>query len=52
MQRHLRHSDPQTALRHYAKVIPESLRAAVNALDAKIVGTSNKTGGPSQPVHS
>jgi integrase len=43
MQRHLRHTDPQTTLRHYAKVIPESLRAAVAALDEKI------TGGPVAP---
>jgi integrase len=39
MQRHLRHSDPKTTLRHYAKVIPESLRGAVAALDAQITGT-------------
>jgi integrase len=39
MQRHLRHTDPQTTLKHYAKVIPESLRAAVVALDAQITGT-------------
>jgi integrase len=38
MQRHLRHTDPQTTLKHYAKVIPESLRAAVATLDAKITG--------------
>jgi integrase len=38
MQRHLRHTDPQTTLRHYTKVIPESLRAAVAALDEKITG--------------
>jgi integrase len=38
MQRHLRHTDPQTALKHYTKVIPESLRAAVAALDAQITG--------------
>ena len=36
MQRHLRHRDPQTTLKHYAKVIPESLRAAVAALDEKM----------------
>jgi integrase len=36
MQRHLRHSDPQTTLKHYAKVIPASLRAAVAALDEKM----------------
>ena len=29
MQRHLRHTNPQTTLKHYAKAIPESLRAAV-----------------------
>jgi integrase len=40
MQRHLRHSNPQTALKHYAKVIPESLRYAVAALDAQIIGTT------------
>jgi integrase len=40
MQRHLRHTDPQTTLKHYAKVIPESLRAAVAALDEKITGAS------------
>jgi integrase len=39
MQRHLRHTDPQTTLKHYAKVIPTSLRAAVAALDAQITGT-------------
>jgi len=39
MQRHLRHTDPHTTLKHYAKVIPESLRAAVAALDAQIIGT-------------
>ena len=38
MQRHLRHTDPQTTLRHYAKVIPESLHSAVAALDAQITG--------------
>jgi integrase len=38
MQRHLRHTDPKTTLKHYAKVIPESLRAAVAALDAQITG--------------
>ena len=40
MQRHLRHTDPQTTLKHHAKVIPESLRAAVAALDAQITGAS------------
>ena len=38
MQRHLRHSDPHTTLTHYAKVIPESLRSAVAALDSQIMG--------------
>ena len=38
MQRHLRHSDPRTTLKHYAKAIPESLRTAVAALDAQITG--------------
>jgi integrase len=41
MQRHLRHSDPETTLRHYAKAIPESLRVAVAALDAQITGGAN-----------
>ena len=41
MQRHLRHSDPETTLRHYAKAIPESLRLAVTALDAQITGGKN-----------
>jgi integrase len=39
MQRHLRHSDPETTLKHYAKAIPESLRTAVAALDAQMTGT-------------
>ena len=38
MQRHLRHSDPETTLKHYAKAIPESLRSAGAALDAQIKG--------------
>jgi integrase len=38
MQRHLRHTNPQTTLKHYTKVIPESLRSAVAALDAQITG--------------
>jgi integrase len=42
MQRHLRHSDPQTTLKHYAKVIPASLRSAVTALDKEITGTTTK----------
>jgi integrase len=42
MQRHLRHTDPQTTLKHYTKVIPESLRTAVAALDAQITGLSGK----------
>ncbi len=41
MQRHLRHSDPETTLRHYAKAIPESLRQAVAALDTQITGGMN-----------
>jgi integrase len=46
MQRHLRHTDPQTTLKHYAKVIPESLHAAVAALDAQITGAPGKTRKP------
>jgi integrase len=42
MQRHLRHTDPQTTLKHYTKVIPESLRTAVAALDAQITGSPDK----------
>jgi integrase len=42
MQRHLRHSDPETTLKHYAKAIPESLRTAVAALDAQIIGTRDR----------
>jgi integrase len=42
MQRHLRHTDPQTTLRHYAKVIPESLRSAIAALDSQITGAQLK----------
>lgn len=38
MQRHLRHTNPQTTLKHYVKVIPDSLRSAVAALDAQING--------------
>ena len=44
MQRHLRHTDPQTTLKHYAKVIPESLRQAVAALDAQITGVPKEPG--------
>jgi integrase len=40
MQRHLRHSTPQTTLRHYTKVIPASLHSAVAALDAQITGVA------------
>jgi integrase len=43
MQRHLRHTDPQTTLKHYAKVIPESLRQAVAALDAQITGAPRES---------
>jgi integrase len=54
MQRHLRHSNPETTLKHYAKSIPESLRTAVAALDAQITGTPGSsiaacaTSGPSE----
>src|SRR5215469_5814477 len=41
MQRHLRHSNPETTLKHYAKAIPESLRTAVAALDAQITGSQS-----------
>src|SRR6202049_2553116 len=52
MQRHLRHTNPQTTLKHYAKVIPESLRAAVAALDAKITGAPGERGGASGSINS
>lgn len=39
LQRHLRHTDPQTSLKHYTKVIPESLRSAVAGLDEKMCGS-------------
>lgn len=53
MQRHLRHTDPQTTLKHYAKVIPASLRAAVAALDAQITSAPLDEGhdGSSQTQH-
>lgn len=50
MQRHLRHTDPQTTLKHYTKVIPESLRSAVAALDAQITGPPSDTLSHSQPA--
>ena len=43
MQRHLRHTDPQTTLNHYTKVIPESLRSAVAALDAQFTGAPGES---------
>ena len=52
MQRHLRHSDPRTTLKHYAKALPESLRAAVAALDAQITGRADgpkPAGGTAKP---
>jgi integrase len=49
MQRHLRHTDPQTTLKHYAKVIPESLRAAIAALDARITGAPSNTSVNANP---
>ena len=52
MQRHLRHTDPQTTLKHYAKVIPESLRAAVAALDAKITGAPDQRRGAPRSTNS
>jgi integrase len=48
MQRHLRHSDPQTTLKHYAKAIPESLRTAVAALDAQMTGTHRAPKTPAE----
>ena len=43
LQGHLRHTNPQTTLKHYTKVIPESLRAAVNALDENIATAANES---------
>jgi hypothetical protein len=41
LQGHLRHTNPQTTLKHYTKVIPESLRTAVAALGQKISTAAN-----------
>ena len=41
LQGHLRHTNPQTTLTHYTKLIPESLRAAVAALDDDIATAAN-----------
>jgi integrase len=43
LQGHLRHTNPQTTLKHYTKVIPESLRAAVEALDENIAAAANES---------
>lgn len=43
LQAHLRHTNPQTALKHYTKVIPESLHAAVAALDEDIAAAANES---------
>ena len=43
LQGHLRHTNPQTTLKHYTKVIPESLRAAVAALDENIASAANES---------
>jgi integrase len=43
LQAHLRHTNPQTALKHYTKVIPESLHAAVAALDDDIATAANES---------
>ena len=43
LQGHLRHTNPQTTLKHYTKVIPESLRAAVAALDENIAAAANES---------
>jgi integrase len=43
LQGHLRHTSPQTTLKHYTKVIPESLRAAVAALDENIAAAANES---------
>jgi integrase len=40
IQAHLRHSSPTTTLGVYVQEIPESVRAAVEALDAKLCGSS------------
>jgi integrase len=40
IQAHLRHSSPQVTLERYVREIPESVRAAVEALDARIMQRS------------
>jgi integrase len=44
-QTHMRHADPAVTLRHYQKTIPESHRAAVEELDRKFLGESEKPKG-------
>ena len=43
LQAHLRHTNPQTALKHYTKVIPETKQAAVAALDDDIATAANES---------
>ena len=39
-QGHLRHTDPETTLRYYQQIIPESLRTAVDSWDTELFGTA------------
>jgi integrase len=43
LQGHLRHTNPQTTLTHYTKLIPESLRAAVASLDDDIATAADES---------
>jgi len=43
-QAQLRHADPTVTLRHYQKSIPASVKAAAIALEAELVGSTNRTG--------
>lgn len=42
-QGHLRHTDPETTLRFYQKVIPESLAEAVRSWDRELAGLEGPT---------
>jgi integrase len=47
-QSQMRHTDPAITLRHYKKTIPESQRAAVEALDAEFRHEPDSQNGPKQ----
>jgi hypothetical protein len=44
-QTHMRHADPAATLKHYQKTIPQSQREAVEALDAKFLGSIENSVG-------